>query len=121
MRRPRVRHHTDDAGLAGIRAAEAINPARGWDEIVTGVHVEVEPFGTTRTGRGGPKADTASKGEGAYVEFDAPGGLVPYYCGPRNTAIIPAAAEQSFSLKGLNPVYVKVRRYLWEFWRRRPE
>jgi len=53
--------------------------------------------------------------EGAYVEFDAPPGLVSYVCGPRNTAIIPA--DKPLALHGLNPAFVKVRRYWWEFWR----
>lgn len=121
MRRQRVRHHTDDQGLAGIMKVEAIGVARGWAGIATGVHLEVEPFGTTQPGKGGPKAETASNGEGAYVEFDAPEGLILYSCGPRNTAIIPVPIDQTLSLKGLNPVYVKVRRHWWELWRPRPK
>jgi hypothetical protein len=127
MRRPRVRHHTDDAGLRRIQAAGAINPARGWAgleagryvEVEAGVHVEVEPFGSARTGPGGPAAEMGCFGEGAYVEFDAPAGprMRRYTCGPRNTAIIPTPVDQPLSLAGLNAVYRAVRRHWWEFWR----
>ncbi len=57
--------------------------------------------------------------EGAYVEFDAPPDMMPYVCGPRNTAIIPAGMP--LSLHGRNPVYVKVGRHWWEFWRTNPD
>lgn len=32
----RVRHHTSDANLDSIKAANAINPGRGWGGIVSG-------------------------------------------------------------------------------------
>jgi hypothetical protein len=114
---PRVRHHTTDAGLDGIRARGSIEAARGWGAIPTGVHVEVEPFGRARPGRGGPKAEMGCAGEGAYVEFDAPPNMVAYSCGPRNTAVIPT--EGPLPLVGRGPVFVRVRRYPWEFWRHR--
>jgi hypothetical protein len=118
---PRVRHHTDDAGLEGIRARQAILPGRGIEGIETGVHVEVEPFGTTRPGLNGPKTETGSIAEGAFVEFDVPKGMIPRKIGPRNTAIIPTPGCESLSLRGLNARFVKVRRYWWEFWRTRAE
>lgn len=114
---PRVRHHTDDAGLEGIRAKQAILPGRGVEGIEAGIHVEVEPFGTTRPGLGGPKAETGSFAEGAYVEFDAPEGMIRREIGPRNTAIIPTPGHELLSLQGRNARFVKVRRYWWEFWR----
>ena len=117
----RVRHHTSDADLEKIKACAAITPSRGWEDIATGVHVEVEPFGTTRPFREGhssPKADLGLVEGGAFVEFDAPPDMVPTAnLGPRNTAIIPVPMDQPFSLHGLNAVYVKVRRHWWEFWR----
>src|SRR5437016_6455 len=93
MRRPRVRHHTSDTNLDLIRAEGAIRVSRGWEGSGRGVHVEVEPFGTTRPfrpGRPSPKADMGLVQDGAFVEFDAPGKLamMPYRCGTRNTAII---------------------------------
>ncbi len=118
---PRVRHHTDDAGLEAIRRTQAILPARGVEEAEAGVHVEVEPFGTARPGLGGPRAEMGCLGEGAFVEFDAPPGMVPTRVGPRNTAIIPTAVDQPLSLVGRNTRFVKVRRCWWEFWRTRPE
>ena len=89
---PRVRHFTSDEGLERIRYSGAIQPSRGWSEVAYGVHVEVEPFGTTRPsrrGRPGPKDDLGSNAETAFVEFDATAEIVSYHCGPRNTAIIP--------------------------------
>ena len=83
--------------------------------------MEVEPFGTTRPGLGGPKTQMGSYGEEAFVEFDAPPGMVLTGVGPRHTAIIPTPDLEPFSLQGLNPRFVKVRRYLWEFWRTKPE
>src|SRR5262245_10100503 len=105
---PRVRHHTNDAGLKEIRRKPALVPGRGWGIIEIGVHVEVEPFGTTRPsrpGRAGPKDDLGSNHEGAFVEFDAPPAMVRYVCGRRNTAVIPVSSGQVFSLQGLNPEF----------------
>jgi hypothetical protein len=116
----RVRHYTSDAGLEAIRVSGHIVASRGWGEIAYGVHVELEPFGSTRPsrpGRPGPKDQLGSKSERAYVEFDAPLELLAYRCGQRNTAVIPVAFDASLSLTGLNPVYVKVRQHWWEFWR----
>jgi hypothetical protein len=111
--------------LQGIKAAGAIRTSRGWGSVATGVHVEVEPFGTTnpsRPGRPSPKADLGIPANGAFVEFDAPADLVPTPgIGPRNTATIPTAPDQALPLEGLNPVFVKVRRHWWEFWRAIPE
>ncbi len=59
--------------------------------------------------------------EGAFVEFDAPPGMVPTLIGVRNTAIIPTTIDGPFSITGLNPRFVKVRRAWWEFWRTKPE
>ena len=120
----RVRHHTNDPGLDGIQDVVAINPSRGWMPIPFGIHVEVEPFGTTRPyriGRSCPKNDLGLRENGAYVEFDAPPDmpLYRYSCGPRNTALIPTV--RPLPLLGLNAEYVKVRRRFWEFWRKRPE
>lgn len=83
------------------------------------MHVEVEPFGTSRPGPDGPKAQLGSAVEGAFVEFDQPPGVMRTDVGPRQTGVIPV--EQPLSLVGLNPQYIKVRRSPWEFWRRNPE
>lgn len=57
-----------------------------------GVHVEVEPFGSVRPGLTGPKAQTGSAAEGAFVEIDLPGSAIPTPgVGPRNTAVIPSS------------------------------
>jgi hypothetical protein len=103
--------------LAGIRARQAILPGRGIEGIESGVHVEVEPFGTTRPGLNGPKAETGSLAEGAFVEFDAPEGMIARKIGPRDTAIIPTPGNEPLSLRGRNARFVKVRRYWWQFWR----
>lgn len=118
---PRVRHHTNDAGLDAIRARMAINPSRGDGGFAAGVHVEVEPFGTTKLGINGPRSQLGAAGEGAYVEFDAPAGMIPTFVGPRNTAMIPTGFDEPLSLIELNPHFVKVRRYFYEFWRTKPE
>jgi hypothetical protein len=98
-----------------------IRPSRGVLGIAAGIHVEVPPFGTTRPGRFGPKADLGSFYEGAYVEFDAPPGLVTTRIGPRNSGLIPTPPDRPLDLSGLNPRFVFVRRWWWEFWRTRPE
>ena len=85
----RVRHHTNDQGLKGIRRDMAIWAARGWMQIEAGVHVEIEPFGPIRPGRKGPKEELDCCGEGAFVEFDAPKNLVEYSFSQRRSAIIP--------------------------------
>jgi hypothetical protein len=114
----RVRHHTNDQGLEGIKRIEAIVPARADTPFEAGVHVEVEPFGSTRPDHHlGPKAELGCAAEGAYVEFDAPPILIPRYIGRRNSAMIPTGINEPFSLRGLSPVYVKVRFKFWEFWR----
>ena len=113
----RVRHHTSDEGLAGIRREMAIWVSRGWVPIINGVHVEVEPFGPTRPGTYGPLAELTSAGEGAYVEFDAPESMFEYTCGKRRSAIIPMPLGKTLSLIELNPRFVKVRRIWHEFWR----
>jgi hypothetical protein len=92
--------------------------------VLTGVHVEIEPFGTSRPFRAGqpnPKDELAIAEDGAYVEFDLPADkdLLRYACGPRKTALI--ATDSPLALDGLNPAYVKVRRYWWELWRTKPE
>src|ERR1700752_4822046 len=100
----RVRHHTDDTGLEKIRLAGGIVPGRGWLDVETGVHVEVEPFGTARPTTGtesSPKRDLGCNKEGAFVEFDAPPEMIPYSCGPRNSGIIPVPANQLMLLQGL--------------------
>ncbi len=113
---PRCRHHTDPKSIYQIKQTETINPARADPPVTQGVHVEIEPFGSTRPGVGGPKADTAAAGEGAYVEFDLPENAVPTKIGPRNTAVIPA--DGPLLIGDLNPTYVWVRRWwnLWYFW-----
>jgi hypothetical protein len=119
-----VRHHTDDEGLRSIREAQAIRSSRGWGTSATGVHVEAEPFGTTRPsrpGRPGPRSAMGSERDGAYVEFDAPESLIPYSCGPRNSGIIPVPAGELFPLEGRHAVFVRVRYHWWQFWRTRAE
>jgi hypothetical protein len=100
--------------MRGIQKDGAINPARG---DPPGVHVETEPFGTTKPGRGGPAAETGAASEGAHVEIDLPDDAIPTYVGPRNTAVIPTA--DPLLIKNLNPRFVRVRRWwnLWYFWR----
>ncbi len=120
----RVRHHTNDEGLNGIIAGGGIRSSRGWGMVETGVHVEVEPFGSTRPwrpGNRGPKNELGSEADGAYVEFDAPPELICYSCGPRNSGIIPVPAGQLFSLQGRNLVFIRVRYHWWQFWRKKPE
>jgi hypothetical protein len=124
MRRPRVRHHTSDANLDRIRADGVIRASRGWAGSGSGVHVEVEPFGTTRPfreGRPSPKADMGLVQDGAFVEFDVTGQqvMILYRCGPRNTAVL--LTDVPLSLEGLNPRFVRVRRAFWEFWRTKVE
>ncbi len=119
----RVRHHSGDEGLAGIQAALAIRLSRGWGTLPGGIHVEIQPFGPTllytreREGRATPKGDMGLPEDGAFVEFDVPPDfeLRVYSCGPRNTALI--VTDQPLQLGDLHPVFVKVRRRFWEFWR----
>jgi hypothetical protein len=118
---PRVRHHTDDEGLEGIRAAMAINPSRGSAGAEAGVHVELEPYGSPRPGREGPRETMGCVRDGAFVEFDAPLGMLRTYVGIRNTAIIPTPIDEPFALKGRNVQFVRVRRHFWEFWRSKPQ
>ena len=89
-----------------------------------GVHVEVEPFGTTRPFRRGKpcaKNDLGIVANGAFVEFDFPADrrLIRYEFGKRDVGII--LTDEPLRLEGLNPRFVKVRRKFWEFWRRKPE
>src|SRR5438874_7591633 len=123
MRRPRVRHHTSDEGLDGIRAEGAVHMSRGYGTPL-GVHVEVEPFGTTRPeqeGQASPKAELGLQRGGAFVEFDLPADLAVfrYEFPKRHAAII--LTNSSLSLKDLNPTFVRVRRWFWEIWRTRTE
>lgn len=108
----RVRHHTSDGGLAGIRRDMAIRTSRGWMNIEAGVHVELEPFGSTKPSRknepGGPSNELRAAGDGAYVEFDAPDSLIDYYCGPRLSGIIPIAVGEMLAIADLHPEFVKV-------------
>src|SRR5438128_12510195 len=100
----RVRHHTNDEGLQGIQTSGGIRSSRGWGSTVTGVHVEVEPFGTTRPyrlGRPCPRNDLGCAGDGCYVEFDAPEGLIQYECGGRKSGIIPVPADELLKLAEL--------------------
>ena len=108
-KRPRARHHTDNDGASAIERSQSIKPSRGEPP---GVDVEVEPFGSTRPGLGGPKADTGSAYEGAYVEFDLPENAIPTNVGPRNTARIPA--DGPLPIGRLNPRVV--RRPWWKLW-----
>ena len=121
MQPKRVRHHTNDEGLRGIQRTGAIKPARGDVGFAVGIHVEVEPFGTTRPGQDGPLAQLASAGEGAYVEFDAPPSMIRTNVGPRNTGLIRTTEDEPYPLQGLNPFYVRVRWYKIQFWRKRWE
>lgn len=119
----RVRHHTDDEHLEGIKLTMVIDSGRGVANVAHGVHVEVEPFGTTKPG--GPKADLGLPKDGAFVEFELTpelqGNMVRYYCGRRNTAVIPTSLDEGLSLQQLKPKFVKVRRNFWEYWRTKPE
>jgi hypothetical protein len=124
MRRSRVRHHTSDANLDQIRVQGVIYVSRGWGTSGLGIHVEVEPFGTTRPfreGKSSPKVDLGLVEDGAFIEFDVPDHLVllRYSCGARNAGII--LTEQPLELARLEPKFVKVRRAFWEFWRTRVE
>jgi hypothetical protein len=103
-----------------MRKTLEILPARGIEGAEAGVHVEVEPFGTARPGLGGPRAEMGCFAEGAFVEFDAPAGMIPTRVGPRNTAMIPTPLDRPFALAGRNARFVKVRRHWWEFWRTKP-
>jgi hypothetical protein len=60
-------------------------------------------------------------GEGAFVEFDGPIGMIRTAIGARNTAMIPTTIDEPLSLVGLNPRFVKVRYYYFQFWRTKPE
>jgi len=117
----RGRHHTDLEGLKAIRRDQAIKPGRADDPPVPGgigVHLEVEPFGSTVPGRGGPLAQTGAAAEGAFVEIDLPDHVIPYLpIGPRKTVVIPT--DKPLPLAGLNPKFVRVRRWwnLWYLWR----
>ena len=104
FRRARVRHHTNDEGLQLIIKNGFIGLSSVWGSVATGIHVETEPFGSSRPGRFGPMAELGSAGEGAFVEFDASPNLIRYTCGPRNTALIPST--QPLSLAGLNAAFV---------------
>ena len=120
-----MRHHTDDEGLAGIKAEGAIHVSRGWGlpggrgEVEWGVHVEVEPFGTAISGANGPIASMSTAGEGAYVEFDLPVDrvIIQYKNRYRNMAVIATRIDEPLSLEGLNPSFVRVQRHWWQFWR----
>ena len=103
---PRARHHTNAESLKKIKKERAIGPAF-WTEPV-GVHVELEPFGATIPGIGGPAAElgTAFRREGAYVEFDMPEGAISTRVGARLTAVIPT--DEPLSLGGRNPVFVVI-------------
>jgi hypothetical protein len=102
--------------LKKIQQVGAIDPGRG---DIIGVHVETEPFGSTRPGFGGPKSETGAVAEGAYVEFDLPASAQPTYIGPRKTAVIPTLTP--LLLEPLHPQFVKVKCWwnLWYFWRTR--
>jgi hypothetical protein len=106
----RVRHYTSYEGLQGIQDSGEIWASRG-DPI--GVHVEVGPnFGPAATGA----TDTGAAAQGTrgvYVEFDAPGAMVPTpWVGPRTTAVIPTTSPLPIS--SLNPTFVKPP--WWKIW-----
>lgn len=106
----RVRHY---GNVSGIEADAAINPssaARGAGTGLSGVHVEVAPFGEMSTAAAELGAVPGSIG---YVEFNAPANMVKTYVGPRNTAIIPT--ETPLALESLRPVYVPAKPW-WKFW-----
>lgn len=98
----KVRHYTSDDGLTGIEKSQSINIARG---TPSGVHVEVEPFGDSRTAA--KEMGAASWENRSYVEFDvSENSLVKTNVGPRNTAIVPTDGT-SLSLRERNPVFKK--------------
>jgi len=123
MQRPRVRHHTGDSGLKGIIRDGFITASRGVGGPL-GVHVELQPFATTRPYREGkpcPKNDFGIDKDGAYVEIDLPveATLLVYSCGPRKSGLI--VCDVPLTLAGLNSQFVWVRRRFWEFWRTKRE
>ena len=113
----RARHHTDVEGLRRIRRQRAIQPARADVPVNWGVHVETEPFGSTKPGLGGPRAETGAYREGAYVEFDLPAAAIVTHVGPRHTTVIPTF--EPLQIDNLDPTYVFVKQgwNLWYFWR----
>ena len=102
----RARHHTDLAGLRGIRKDGAIRVSRAEPPVDIGVHVEVEPFGSVMPGIGGPIRETAALGEARYVEFDLPENAIPTSIGRRRTAVIPTVSP--LPIGDLNPKFVVV-------------
>jgi RHS repeat-associated protein len=108
----RVRHHTDASALAAIEGRGAIIPSAR-----TGaVDVEVAAFGPARTAAAELGAAAGRPPSvPAFVEFDAPTGLVRTYAVtnyPRNTGTIPTNGP--LRLTGLNPKFVVVN--WWKFW-----
>ncbi len=91
----RVRHYTSSAGARGIKKDGAINPGRG---DPAGVHVEIAPFGRSKTATG----ETGAFGKGRFVEFDVPrSSIQPTKVGPRNTGVIPT--NRPLDIRGANP------------------
>ena len=122
---PRVRHHTSDEGLAGIKKDGGIRASRGWGRFEAGVHVEIEPFATALPfvprEKSSPLNDFGCYGEGAFVEFDQPADLLWYYCGPRAAGFIPVPMGKLLRLEALHPTYVIVRYHWWQWWRAKVE
>jgi len=113
---PRVRHYTSRAGLEGIRNDGAINASRAFGPgRPLGVDVETQPFGPEADnifGQGGPRARMGALSDEAFVEFDAPEGMISTpYTGAPNTARI--VSDGPFDISGLNPTYRVV-----PFWKR---
>jgi hypothetical protein len=119
LRTPRCRYHTDTQGLKGIKKDRAIRPSGPARGPVSGVHVELEPFGPVYSLVPGQSAveqvgAANRRVQGYYVEFDVPdpARLVPLHVGPRNTAIIPTTTL--LPLERLNPQFVRPK--WWHFW-----
>src|SRR5208282_6339597 len=63
-------------------------------------------------GLGGPFAEMGCNAEGAFVEFDAPLGMVRTRIGPRRTGIIPTGMDQPLLLLGLTPSFREGKTFL---------
>jgi hypothetical protein len=86
-----------------------------------GIYVERQPFGSPYpgfSGRNGPFTRLSAAGEGAHVEFDEPPNIVPTPESGGTGAKIPCTGP--FTLRGLNPEFVIVKRWwlCWMTWKK---
>ena len=98
-----VRHHTDMDSLRSIRQQQGLNSSRTPDPGVSGVNVEIAPFGPLRQAAG----LVGAARQGAYVQFRVPrSAIVPTPgIGPLRAGYIPVAPTSTYSLRGTNPVF----------------